>query len=99
MLLTRSSVGFDEARPNPPAALRQQGPVLTCSSAEFYNGYPWGAAFCTLPPAQWLSDSIARSWLASSSTLSRRSGSHSAGCGGLRDGAPQWSRAQVGQPL
>src|SRR3954463_4364443 len=47
-----TAVLFDVARPNPPAALRQQGPVLTHANPEFYNPYPWGAAFCTLPAAR-----------------------------------------------
>jgi hypothetical protein len=61
-VLTRSSVGFDDARLNPPAARRQQGPVLMRANAGFYNSYPWGAAFCTLSPAQRLDDSTARPW-------------------------------------
>src|SRR3982751_775540 len=89
MLLTRSSAGFDDARPNPPAALWQQTTVLTCASAEFYNGYPWGAAFCTLSPAQPADGSIARPGLANSFTPSRRSGSRSAGYGGLPGAVPR----------
>src|SRR3954463_8395170 len=40
------------ARPNPPAALWQQRPLLTHANAAFYNPYPWGAAFCPLSAAQ-----------------------------------------------
>src|SRR4051794_30167196 len=61
-----------------------------------YNSYPWGAAFCTLSPARLMDGSVARPWSASSSTLSRQSGSRSAGCGGLPGGAPQWSEAKLG---
>src|SRR4051812_36970404 len=58
----------DGAVPNPPAAPWQQRAVLTCSNAEFCNGYPWGAAFCTLSPAQPADGSIARPGPATSST-------------------------------
>src|SRR3954447_15755165 len=40
-------------------ALRQQRPVLTCASVDFYNSYPWGAAFCTLSAARLRDGSIA----------------------------------------
>lgn len=46
-LLTRGC-----ALTNPPAALSQQGAALTCTNADFYNCYPWGAAFCTLSAAR-----------------------------------------------
>src|SRR3954447_2278594 len=49
MALIHRFVLSDGALPNPPAAFWQQRPALTRSGADFYNLYPWGAAFCTLP--------------------------------------------------
>src|SRR4051812_8662560 len=59
------------ARPNPPAALWRQRPLLTHANAGFYNLYPWGAAFCTLSAARPMNGSTDHSWPASSSTPSR----------------------------
>jgi hypothetical protein len=44
-LVTYDAVFPSCALPNPPAAVRQQGPVLTCATVPFYLGYPWGGFF------------------------------------------------------
>src|SRR3954451_7440009 len=43
-------------------ALRQQRPVLTCASADFYNSCPRGESFCTLSAARLRDGSLALPW-------------------------------------
>src|SRR4051794_5868216 len=98
MVIVHGVVLFDAALPNPPAAIWQQGPDLPSLDADFYNGCPWGASFCTLPAPRRMGGSPALPSPATLSTPSRRSGSHWAGCGGLPGGAPRWSATQAGPP-
>src|SRR3954462_12244040 len=70
--LIQSTSLSKDALPNPPAALWQQRPVLTRASADFYNPYPWGAAFCTLSATKqregWTARPEERPWSATSPT-------------------------------
>src|SRR4051812_19688734 len=86
MVIVHRVVLSDPALPNPPAAIWQQGPDLPSLDADFYNGCPWGASFCTLPAPRRMGGSPALPSPATLSTPSRRSGSHWAGCGGLPAG-------------